>query len=407
MKILLVSPLPPYPPRSGDALRLWNLIRCLGPRHEITLCCFYGEQISEESRRIILGHCAELHALRQNRGSRLTKALRLILQLARGIPFKIKTGWSPHSRQVIGALSRTGGFDLAIFFAIETSANMPFLAPEFRGRTVLDIHNVSFFQHLRIYRQSTSLAFKIRQFLNWYPFISYEPRAAASADLTVVVSELDRQLLRAFEPLENIRVMPNGIEVDAIPLAYPPAESKDILYLGSLSYFPNSQAAIELAREIMPLVRSRLPDARLAIVGRSPPPAVLELAGEPGVSVHGDVPDVAPYFNAARVMAVPLRAGGGTRLKILEAMAYGIPVVTTSVGCEGIDAKDGRELLIADDEQAFAAAIHRLLTCPQDWLAIRDNARRLVAERYNWSRIISRYEDMLTQLANSPREERP
>ena len=179
--------------------------------------------------------------------------------------------------------------------------------------------------------------------------------------------------------------MPNGVDCQAFA-ALPTGRADRpplILFLGSLTWPPNISAATFLAREVLPGLRARSPGTRLRIVGRSPVPRVTALSGLPGVEVVADAPEIVPHLREARVMAVPLDSGGGTRLKILEAFAAGLPVVSTPIGCEGIEADDGRHLLIADRPQ-FGEALLALLDGPGPGVELAARARALARGRYDW-----------------------
>lgn len=164
-------------------------------------------------------------------------------------------------------------------------------------------------------------------------------------------------------------------------------EPIDLLMVGSLGYYPNADGALFLCRDILPRLARGGPRPRLAIVGSKPPASVRALGERPGVRVLADVPDVAPYYAAARIVVVPIRAGGGSRIKILEAFAQGRPVVATSIGAEGLAVVDRRHLLIADSAGEFAAAIERLLAEPTLAADLVQGARRLVDERYSFERV--------------------
>jgi glycosyltransferase involved in cell wall biosynthesis len=395
MTIIFISPMVPYPLQSGDALRIYHQLRHLARRHAVILVCVSDGSDYSRSKAHLEGFCREVQIFPRDREPAWFQLPGVIAGFLRGVPFKVKYGSSRASRRFMRELTEREPVEAVICSCIETVQHLQSLPADFAGRTVLDLQNVSFFQCLRIYRQERLLAGKIRQFLNWFPFIDFEPRMAAACDAAVVVSDVDRQLLSAFRPLDNLWIAPNGVDVTGIPPIPSLTDAPDILYLGSLGYPPNAEAAITLAREIMPLIRRQILDARLAIVGRNPPPEVLNLNAEPGVSVHADVPEVAPYYRQSRVLAVPLKAGGGTRLKILEAMAYGLPVVSSSIGCEGIEAVPGRDILVADEPGAFAEAVVGLLRSPEKCRDMRQNARQLVEERYDWDRVMAVYDDIL------------
>ncbi len=214
-----------------------------------------------------------------------------------------------------------------------------------------------------------------------------ERRVAQTASAVLAVSAEDLGIFRLFGA-KTPRLVPNGVDCAHyanIPVAQRSGDPL-ILYVGTMSWAPNASAAVFLARAILPRVQATHPDARLRIIGREPPQAVAELATLPGVEVTGAVPDVRPHLRAAHALAVPLETGGGSRLKILEAFAAGLPVVSTPVGCEGLEVVDGKHTVIAERE-AFAEAISCLLQSPATALHLAGEARELVKARYDWQSI--------------------
>jgi glycosyltransferase involved in cell wall biosynthesis len=216
----------------------------------------------------------------------------------------------------------------------------------------------------------------------------YEPAAATRFHRVIAVSETDRNLLRSASPQLRVDVVPNGVDTVEMALLPPPAADrrKALIFVGALHYRPCIDAAQWLIHTILPLLRRHEPEIEVWIVGKEAAPEVQALAG-PGVFVASSVPDVKPYYAAASVAVVPLRAGGGSRLKILEAMALGRPVVSTTLGAEGLDVRDGRHLLIADQPEPFAAAILRLMRqSGADELrqSLIRHARSLVESQYDW-----------------------
>jgi glycosyltransferase involved in cell wall biosynthesis len=212
-------------------------------------------------------------------------------------------------------------------------------------------------------------------------------------DAVAVVTEDDARLLRQAAPgpsAARLVVAPNGVDVERYrPAPLPPEPS--IVMTGTYVYEPNVDGAVWFCDEVLPLVRAEVPAATLALVGREPRPEVVALADRPGVSLHADVPDMAPYLHAARVAVVPLRIGTGTRLKALEALAAGRPLVGTSVGLEGLGLVDGRDAHIADDPAALAAAVVRVLRDDAHAAALATAGRALVEERFRWAAIADRF----------------
>lgn len=184
----------------------------------------------------------------------------------------------------------------------------------------------------------------------------------------------------------RVAVVPNGVDVAAVPYREPQGSTAKMVYVGSYDYRPNVDAATELATEVLPVLRRSHPGASVALVGRASA-GVAHLGRLQGVEVVGEVPDVVPHLHAASALVVPIRSGSGTRLKVLEAMAAGTPVVSTSFGIAGIDAAEGREVLVAESAEALAAAAARLLLDRRLAVGISGAARRLVERRYDWSAV--------------------
>jgi glycosyltransferase involved in cell wall biosynthesis len=229
-------------------------------------------------------------------------------------------------------------------------------------------------------------------------FLRFDRRHLAAYDLLVAMSDDDRQAVREASVV-RCETVPNGVDTTALrPAPAVVGPEPLLLFTGTLSYPPNAEGARWLVREIWPLVRARVPRAGLRIVGPNPP-AELTALREDGVTVTGRVPDVAPHFAEASVVVVPIRSGAGTRLKVLDALAAGRPIVSTAAGAEGLAVRDGEHLLLAEGAEAFAAAVVRLLEDPglRDRLAAE--GRRLVEREYDWRALGERLEGLLRELA--------
>jgi glycosyltransferase involved in cell wall biosynthesis len=223
----------------------------------------------------------------------------------------------------------------------------------------------------------------------WKRMLRFEGRTVARFDRVLAVSDVDRETLQRLygnRLAAPVSVIPTGVDTQYFaPL--PPSRDRrpNIVFTGSMDWLPNSDGVEYFCREILPLVRQEEPEATFTIVGRSPTPAVRRLAAECAVEVTGRVEDVRPYLAKATVYVVPLRIGGGTRLKIFEAMSAGRAVVSTKIGAEGLPAEDGRHLLLADDPPSFARAVVRLIRDAGAREQIERDARALVTERYDWA----------------------
>jgi len=216
------------------------------------------------------------------------------------------------------------------------------------------------------------------------------------------MSGADRRLLLAANGSLRVEVSPNGVDTNHYRPLPDSGNTAEMLFIGNMGYQPNADAALYFCTEILPLIRRRSADSKLWIVGIGPEASVRRLAGN-GVFVTGGVPDVVPYYMRSKVCVVPLRAGSGTRLKILEAMALGRAVVSTSKGCEGLDVVDGEHILIADDSKEFAEQTVRLLTNNELRATIAARAREFVVASYDWDMIV---EKLMNDLDGTARRER-
>jgi sugar transferase (PEP-CTERM/EpsH1 system associated) len=259
--------------------------------------------------------------------------------------------------------------------------------PEGTCRTVLSLHNVCFEQYRQMARLEVGLAaralYRLKAFASRKAERHYIPRF----DCCVVVSPAEGELLQRVLPKVRPVVIENGVDCARLkPLPDSPSGS-GLLFTGEMGYPPNTDGAMLFARSILPRIRAFVPDAKLFVVGHSPAALVKRLGWEPGIEVTGYVNDILPHYRRSKVAVVPLRAGGGTRLKILESMALGRAVVSTSIGCAGLEVRHGVHLMIADHPQQFADCVVRLLGDDALRAKLTGNARRLVEEHYDWPAI--------------------
>jgi polysaccharide biosynthesis protein PslH len=265
------------------------------------------------------------------------------------------------------------------------------------ARIVIDMHNV--YSHLARRSATEYRGISRKYMLNQAQLLERQEHAAAAAAHTVMTVSPDDA--RYFARLgAHVTIIPNGVDCSAFESAAETQRvSRTVLYVGALDWPPNVNAAKFLARDVLPALRQRVPDARVALVGRNPSADVRALATPDGsVEVHGDVPDVVPFFADAAALAVPLEAGGGSRLKILEAFAAGLPVVSTPIGCEGIEVEDGEHLVICQRDR-FADALAGLLSSPAASGACARNARTLVQRMYDWRTVGQQAAETISQAA--------
>jgi polysaccharide biosynthesis protein PslH len=383
VRILFLSTWFPYPPDNGSKLRVYHLLRELGTRHEISLCSFAfdtarPDQSSEFSHYCRSTQVVGLNPFDVNRASTLRTFLSLRPMASRPIAAM---------RDHVGRLIRQTPFDVVIA-STEMMADYALMLPESVTR-ILEEHNSSVRWMRGRYERQTSMVQRLRCWTSWQKTRWYAARLFPKFDLCTMVSESDREASLQMLPgyRGRVEVVPNGVDCARNRPGLAGPQPGRLVYNGSLTYSANYDAMRWFLAEIYPRIRAADPDVTLTITGST---ACVNLAGltlDDTVRLTGFVDDVRLPVAEAAVCVVPIRQGGGTRLKILEAMALGTPVVSTSKGAEGLDVIDGEHLLIADDPQNFAEAVMRLLNDASRCRRLAAQARRLVEERYNWAAI--------------------
>ncbi len=396
--ILAVTSELPWPLDSGGHLRTYHLLRCLARAHQVTLL---APAVGSTACAVeALGAAGiETRVVASSLGGPVRQAAAAARAMLRSEAYVM---FRRHRHSAVAtALARVCRDVRADVLYLDHLDS--FTYGDCPGATVVgDLHNV--YSRL-LSRTAADEPWPIkRRYLEREAQLlaRAESNAARRAHLLMTVSTDDQ---RHFSELgaPRVAVVPNG--VDCARYADLPAGRRGapvVMFLGAMSWAPNAAAAEFLARDVLPVLHATLPDVRLRIVGRDPPSRIKGLADCPGVEVTGSVPDVRPYLRDASLLAVPLNAGGGTRLKILEAFAAGLPVVSTPIGCEGINATPGRHLVVAELE-AFAGALAGALRQADRLAEMAVAARELVEERYDWDAIGRRASQAIIEAVASRR----
>ncbi|MFI5268441.1 MAG: glycosyltransferase family 4 protein, partial [Chloroflexota bacterium] len=273
------------------------------------------------------------------------------------------------------------------------------------ARTVFDCHNAEWVLQRRTFaldlarRRPVGAAYSLMQ---WLKLRRYERRACQQADAIVAVSEEDRQALLDLDGRLDVRVVPNGVDAAFFAPPIEPPKSNTFLFTGTLDFRPNVDAVLWLARDIWPLIRRQLPDAELTLAGRAPVPAIRRLHGQDGIRVEASPPDIRPYFAASAVYLATLRAGGGSRYKLLQAMSMGLGIVSTRLGAEGLAVEDGKHLRLANTPQALAEVAVELARDAAKRHRLACAARALVLDQYDWPVLAPGLLAVYDHLASSP-----
>jgi len=389
-RALFVSNVVPWPLTAGDKIRAYHLVRAVAEVTDLTLVCFAYDDaercdldalapLVRESFLVPRATCRYWKEARLPKARRILSALRGYLHPRRPVLFE---SWeSKEAEQLVQQLARRR-FDVA--FA-EWLGGMPLLGRLEDARRFVNLNDV---QYRRLKYQLTRIRPDRRtplEALEYLKLRRLERRLAQQPYEFLVCSELDRQAIGGGP---RVWVVPNGVEsLEALPATTGGGNECLLLFIGEMSYPPNIDAVTFFARHVFPTIRRANPSARFFVVGRNPVDAVRTLDDGSAITVTGGVPSVQPYLEKASVVVVPIRYGGGTRLKILEAMGHGRAVVSTSVGAEGIDARPEEHLLIADGPESFAQACLRLTRDPRLRARLTAAAHRLVSTRYEWGSI--------------------
>ena len=390
LNILYVSQMPASPPRIGAQARMHGLMTQLAQRHDLTAVMLVDDEFDiEECRQAMEAYCHEVVLIPNPNGwDGLSKRLSQLRSLASTRSFERLRVGVPALQQALDRVLRARRFDVVnLEFSFLGHCNLRQAPPGDRlPALVVDSHNIDFDLARQYACAGSSLARRLYAGVNWRKLRREELRTYRDADGVYLCSAADERRVLDRVPSARTLVIPNAADVEyyqPCPTDLPP-DGRTVVFFGLLSYVPNVDGVIHFVQEIWPRIAQAHPEARCKIIGGRAPPSLLALAG-PRVELTGFVPDLRPHLAAAAAVVVPLRLGGGTRLKIVEAMAMGKAIVSTTLGAEGIEAVPGRELLLADEPTAFADAVNRLLAEPGLAGRIGRSARRLAVDRYAWS----------------------
>jgi polysaccharide biosynthesis protein PslH len=390
LSILFVSQTPPSPPRFGAQARVHGLMTQLARRHDLTAVTLVDDEFDvEECRRAMQAYCREAVLVPNSYVRRgLAKRLLQLQSLASTRSFERLQVTVPAMQRALDRVLRARRFDIVnLEFTFLGDCDLRQAPPGERSPPlVVDSHNIDYDLARQYARAGNSLTRRLYAEANWRKLRREELGTYRDSDGVYLCSAADERHLLDRLPGVRTAVIPNAADVEYYHPrpTDPPPDGRTVVYFGLLSYVPNIDAVIHFIKDIWPPIAKAHPEARCKIIGGQPPPSLLALGG-PRVQLTGFVSDLRPHLASAAAVVVPLRLGGGTRLKIVEAMAMGKAIVSTTLGAEGIEAVPGCHLLVEDEPAAFADAVNRLLAEPGLAARIGQSARQLAVERYAWS----------------------
>ena len=396
MKILWVKADKILPVHNGGNIRSYHILRQLASRHEISFFSYYGgapdAEYEEELMRQFPG--AVCLCTRKHEPTSLRRGLDYLRRLAMKTPYAVSRFRSVRVEERLSTWCEERSFDIVVCDFLDAAVNFP---SQFTIPTVLFQHNVESEIWRRHVATERNPVRKLLYQVECRKMLSYEQSMVRKFDHIIAVSEHDKRLINEWTDSSRITVVPTGVDLRQYhPDVSPRANEPLVLFVGAMDWEPNVDAVEYFSREMWPSIQAKVPTARFRIVGRNPVRRVRSLASS-SVEVTGSVPSVVDYLRESAVVVVPLRVGGGTRLKIYEAMAAGKAVVSTTVGAEGLDVNHGEDILLADDPSAFAASVAMLL---QDAELRRryERAAAALAARYDWAAIGDRFGQVLETL---------
>ena len=392
MRILFLTCHLPFPPLSGGRRREYELLTRLSKKHEIHLYCICKTYDDDRANGdYVRPYCADL-VLFPAADPLAQREVSQQLSFAH-CPPQVLRHRSQAAAPAIARALQAHHFDLVHVEGYYLMQHLPLVSP---APLLLVEQNIEYL----LYQQRLAVADtpQDRERLRdaYLRTLAWERAAWRRADLCAVVTRDDQRALRAVEPALRVRLVPDGFDHDTRVLgagsgegAHQPTmahrvECPTILYVGNFAYEPNVDAALHLAQDIFPLIQRAVPEVTLLLVGNAPPPVIQTLATLPRILVTGLVPSLEPYFAAADVVACPLRIGGGVKVKILEALARGKAVVTTSIGVQGLEGSSGQAAAVKDDPTEFAAEVVHLLRDPSARRRLEEGARLFVKRLPTW-----------------------
>jgi polysaccharide biosynthesis protein PslH len=392
MKILWMKSDYLHPATRGGQIRTLEMLRCLHKRHEIHYVCLDDGRNSEGPARCH-EYCAAAYPVHHFVPPH--RSLGFAAQLATGLvskmPVPVARYRSEAMRKQVKALLRSSEFDSLVCDFLFPAPNVPDLS-----QAVLFQHNVESVIWKRHAAQAGNPAIRAYFSLQAKRMERYERAVCRSVRHIVAVSEIDRQTFENNYDVLNVSSVQTGVDLEFFKPPADPEPQVDLVFVGSMDWLPNIDGAQFFVEQIYPHIQAKLPQCRVAFVGRRPSAWLKQVGARyPNVIVTDTVPDVRPWLWGARVSIVPLRIGGGTRLKIFEAMAAQVPVVSTTVGAEGLPVVNGRQLLVEDDPCSFAGACIRLLNDSTRRRELASEAWTLVAGRFSWEAVTKEFELIL------------
>lgn len=392
LNILFLLPRYPFPLIGGDRVKPYHIIKHLAKEHNVTLVTFFqGKKFTESLKNSVLKLGVDLHVIPLNPiNSGLNSSLRMLSKKPLEILYYEEKPYHNKVEQLI----EDKNFDLGFSFFMRTAeylknVEMPKILMAEDCRTV--------YQH-RSYEGSTNIKQKLVRLWEWKKLSKYEPEIVNHFDVTTLVSNDDIRHMKELNPNANYKLLTNGVDIEKFT---PPinTERKNLLFTGKFDVWANELMVNRIVNEILPIVKQRFPNIKLILAGANPTKSILNLKSEE-IEVYSNVPEIVPYLHNAAVYVHPHYGGSGIQNKLLEAMCAGCPVVTTTTGNQGIEATDGKEILISDSSEGIAEKVISLLSDNNYSKEISNNAHNYIVNKHSWEAIYEQCDEIIAEVCH-------
>jgi polysaccharide biosynthesis protein PslH len=398
MRILWVKPGGLWPVNTGGRLRSFNIISELSSRHDVSVITTHRPEDDADALAENLPLCRNVTSLEYSAPRRNSRgfAASVLKSWFSELPVDLYKFQIPELRQEVALRMGSGEVDLCIADFLVSIPNVPLNArTTLRKRRIPVVyfsHNVEHMIWKRLCSNDSNLLRRFILAVEWRKMRRYEAKVCQRVDLTIAVSEEDRAQLQAMAPGSKNRAVPTGVDIDYFRPAGSEQNPLELVFTGSMDWHPNEDAILYFIESILPHIQLQLPEVTLTVAGRNPSDTLKLAAESAGVLLTGTVDDIRPFIARAAVYIVPLRIGGGTRLKIFEALAMGKAIVSTTIGAEGLPLTEGVHVLRADEPLRFAEQVVSLLKDKQQREQLGKAGRSLVEDSFSWAKVATEFE---------------
>ncbi len=398
MKILILEKRPLYPLDAGGQIRSAKMFEELAKEHEITIVCNVEHPKDDRYLEEMYKCCSQLYTVPWKETERFSWKFygELFINLFSRYPFTVNKDYCPELKRLFESVMMDGKFDLIICDFLQSSRNVLGVKDI---PTILFQHNVESVIAKRHFNEEENIFAKCYWYLQWQKMDWYERKMCKWFDHVIAVSENDKEMFQQHFSAREVSVIPTGVDVEYFCPQDVEVETNTLVFVGGMDWLPNEDGIIYFTREILPLIQNRIPSVRLYVVGRNPTEKIKRLGmSNKAIIVTGSVEDVRGYVARSQATIVPLRIGGGTRLKIYQFMAMAKPVVSTTIGAEGLTVTQGENILLADTPDEFAKEIIGLLEDTELQKRIGKAGKDMVTKYYSWDKIAECFQKICEKL---------